>query len=277
MPGACQRMRTSGTKGHRRARRRGRRDLGGVEHQPWSGRGAAQLRDRLAGGGYPYLTCRFPGSDTPSAACQIDRTVPHPFGPTHPSNLKLLCGFQHLLKTFWSGGRRLVGSAAARRHGHLGSPSGKTYETKSAGAQFFPQLPTPTGEILLASDNGPISTQHGVMMPKRRRIAPRTRPTASLCNATTTPRVSAASNCCSPNDSGTTNHRRSDRMSTARCGEVVALAVTESSVVVDASGHRFRHQCDAARIYRALPGCGLSLAHTYSDARFYSTVPRLRP
>lgn len=39
------------------------------------------------------LTCRFPGCDAPAARCQIDHTIPYPLGPTHPSNLKLLCVF----------------------------------------------------------------------------------------------------------------------------------------------------------------------------------------
>jgi hypothetical protein len=37
------------------------------------------------------LTCRFPGCDHPAEFCDIDHTVPFPLGPTHPSNLKLLC------------------------------------------------------------------------------------------------------------------------------------------------------------------------------------------
>ena len=49
------------------------------------------------------LTCRFPGCDKPAQVCDIDHTVPYPAGPTHPSNLKCLCGFHHLLKTFWNG------------------------------------------------------------------------------------------------------------------------------------------------------------------------------
>jgi hypothetical protein len=39
------------------------------------------------------LTCRFPGCDAPAQVCDIDHTVPFPQGPTHPSNLKLLCRF----------------------------------------------------------------------------------------------------------------------------------------------------------------------------------------
>ncbi len=49
------------------------------------------------------LTCRFPGCDKPAQFCDIDHTVPYPVGPTHPSNLKCLCRFHHLLKTFGNG------------------------------------------------------------------------------------------------------------------------------------------------------------------------------
>jgi hypothetical protein len=44
------------------------------------------------------LTCRFPGCDQPAQVCDIDHTVPYQLGGlTHPSNLKLLCRFHHLL------------------------------------------------------------------------------------------------------------------------------------------------------------------------------------
>ncbi len=52
------------------------------------------------------LTCRFPGCDRPAEVSDIDHTVPYPIGPTHPSNLKLLCRAHHLVKTFYAGRRR---------------------------------------------------------------------------------------------------------------------------------------------------------------------------
>ncbi len=115
------------------------------------------------------LTCRFPGCETPAAACQIDHTVPYPAGPTHPSNLKLLCVFHHLLKTFWIGSGGWSDLQLPDGTVIWISPSGKRYETKAAGAQFFRQLAVPTGEVVLPPTNGPISTQHGAMMPIRRR------------------------------------------------------------------------------------------------------------
>jgi Domain of unknown function (DUF222) len=46
------------------------------------------------------LCCRFPGCDAPAEVCDIDQTVPYPLGPTHPSNLKLLCRYHHQTITF---------------------------------------------------------------------------------------------------------------------------------------------------------------------------------
>ncbi len=44
------------------------------------------------------LTCRFPGCDAPAEVCDIDHSVPFPLGPTHPSNLKLLCRYHRVHK-----------------------------------------------------------------------------------------------------------------------------------------------------------------------------------
>ena len=115
------------------------------------------------------LTCRFPGCDVPATACQIDHTIPYPLGPTHPSNLKLLCVFHHLLKTFWTGAggwrdRQLSDGTVVWR-----APSGQTYTTVPAGAQFFEQLGQPTGEVDGAPSSGPADPRRGAMMPTRNR------------------------------------------------------------------------------------------------------------
>lgn len=50
------------------------------------------------------LTCRFPGCSRPAEFCDIDHTLPYDAGgPTHASNLKLMCRKHHLVKTFWCG------------------------------------------------------------------------------------------------------------------------------------------------------------------------------
>jgi hypothetical protein len=49
------------------------------------------------------LTCRWPGCDKPAECCDIDHTVPWPYGPTHPSGNKHYCRTHHLIKTFLTG------------------------------------------------------------------------------------------------------------------------------------------------------------------------------
>jgi hypothetical protein len=50
------------------------------------------------------LTCRFPGCDKPAEVCDLDHTVPFPTGPTHASNLKLLCRYHVIQKAILVGG-----------------------------------------------------------------------------------------------------------------------------------------------------------------------------
>jgi hypothetical protein len=115
------------------------------------------------------LTCRFPGCEAPAAVCQIDHTIPHPLGPTHPSNLKLLCVFHHLLKTFWVGPGGWADRQSPDGTVVWTAPSGHTYTTTPAGAQFFPVLGAPTGEFLLPPTSGSRISERGVMMPVRKR------------------------------------------------------------------------------------------------------------
>ena len=113
------------------------------------------------------LNCRFPGCDKPAEVCDLDHTVPWGIGgPTHPSNVKLLCRLHHLLKTFWPGWRD-----EQHPDGTITwtSPSGRTYTTTPGGALFFPQLSTPTATLTMTmaeKDSGPGRT---LMMPTRRR------------------------------------------------------------------------------------------------------------
>jgi hypothetical protein len=115
------------------------------------------------------LTCRFPGCDSPAQACDIDHTIPYPLGPTHPSNLKLLCRFHHLLKTFYIG----VGGWADYQlpDGTViwTAPSGKLYTTKPVGALLFPALGTSTGQVVIPESAGPAQKNRGLMMPARQR------------------------------------------------------------------------------------------------------------
>ncbi len=44
-------------------------------------------------------TCRFPGCREPATRCDVDHTIPWPYGPTAAANLDGLCRRHHLLKT----------------------------------------------------------------------------------------------------------------------------------------------------------------------------------
>ncbi|WP_328352256.1 HNH endonuclease [Mycobacterium sp. NBC_00419] len=115
------------------------------------------------------LTCRFPGCDRPAEVADIDHTVPYPFGPTHPSNLKLLCRPHHLLKTFYGGPGGWADQQLPDGTVIWTSPTGRTYTTKPHGALFFPQLSLPTEELTAPTTPTPLIPGRGLMMPTRRR------------------------------------------------------------------------------------------------------------
>ncbi|BBY73382.1 HNH endonuclease [Mycolicibacterium parafortuitum] len=122
------------------------------------------------------LTCRFPGCDKPATTADIDHTVPHPVGPTHPSNLKTLCRFHHLLKTFWTG----PGGWKDRQHpdGTIvwTSPTGHTYTTHPGSRLLFPALCTPTGTLWTGDPpHVPMSDNREAMMPRRTRTRAQSR------------------------------------------------------------------------------------------------------
>jgi hypothetical protein len=115
------------------------------------------------------LTCRFPGCDQPATHCDLDHTVPYPVGPTHASNLKCLCRFHHLLKTFWCGpggwrDRQLPDGTVIWT-----APTGHNYSTYPGSTMLFPSLCIPTA-TLWASDPPKVEAvgDRGVMMPRRK-------------------------------------------------------------------------------------------------------------
>jgi hypothetical protein len=115
------------------------------------------------------LTCRFPGCDVPAEVCDLDHTVPFPAGPTHPSNLKLLCRYHHLLKTFYTGRGGWADRQLPDGTVEWTAPSGHTYTTTPGGAALFPVLGTPTGNLKLPPLTQAPSGDRGLMMPTRRR------------------------------------------------------------------------------------------------------------
>jgi hypothetical protein len=111
-----------------------------------------------------HLTCCWPGCDRPADKCDIDHTVPYPYGPTHPSNNKPYCRIHHLIKTFilgWTDQQLPDGTII------LTAPTGHTYTTEPHGAAMFPALAQPTGEIPLPSVDKPSQYRH-LAMPRRK-------------------------------------------------------------------------------------------------------------
>jgi hypothetical protein len=89
------------------------------------------------------LMCCWPGCDKPVAACDVDHTVPWPYGPTHPSNNKHYCRIHHLIKTFCGWLDRQLPDGTIM----LIAPSGHTFVSEAHGAALFPALGQPTGEL----------------------------------------------------------------------------------------------------------------------------------
>jgi hypothetical protein len=95
--------------------------------------------------------------------------VAYPIGPTHPSNLKCLCRFHHLLKTFWNGPKGWRDRQLPDGTVIWTSPTGHTYVTYPGSRHLFPQLSEPTATLW--SGEPPIvetTDRRGVMMPRRR-------------------------------------------------------------------------------------------------------------
>lgn len=107
------------------------------------------------------LTCRAPGCDRPAADCQLDHTVPHSAGgATQASNIKCLCVFHHLLKTFW--GWRDCQLSDGTVVWTL--PNGQTYVTTPGSALLFPAL---TNAVTTPAEEP--TGDRTAMMPRRRR------------------------------------------------------------------------------------------------------------
>jgi hypothetical protein len=117
------------------------------------------------------LTCRFPECDVPADSCDIDHTVPYPFGPTHASNLKCGCRKHHLLKTFWVGPTGWSDQQFPDGTVVWTSPSGHTYRTEPGSRLLLPALCVPTGTLPAPPRWNPRwnlgGLNRGAMMPRR--------------------------------------------------------------------------------------------------------------
>jgi hypothetical protein len=111
-----------------------------------------------------HLTCCWPGCDRPANHCDIDHTVPYPYGPTHPSNTKPYCRIHHLIKTFHPGftDHQLPDGTII-----LTTPTAHTYTTEPHGAAMFPILAQPTGALPLSTVEEPNPYRH-LAMPRRK-------------------------------------------------------------------------------------------------------------
>ncbi|WP_406817623.1 HNH endonuclease signature motif containing protein [Mycobacterium sp. M23085] len=114
------------------------------------------------------LTCRWPGCDRPATDCDLDHTIPYADGgPTHASNLKLLCRTHHLVKTFWGWRDQQLPDGTLI----LTSTAGHTYVTTPGSALLFPSLCHATGAIPAVEADPPLDycADRTAMMPRRRR------------------------------------------------------------------------------------------------------------
>jgi hypothetical protein len=113
------------------------------------------------------LTCRWPGCDRPVHKCDVDHTVPYPFGATHASDLKHYCRLHHLIKTFYTGPGGWTDRQLPDGTIILISPTGHTYVAEPHGASMFPTLAQSTGALPRPTLDEP-SRYRDVMMPRRK-------------------------------------------------------------------------------------------------------------
>ncbi|MBB3606804.1 hypothetical protein FHT40_006497 [Mycolicibacterium sp. BK556] len=110
------------------------------------------------------LTCRAPGCDKPATHCDIDHTVPWPYGGTDASNLKCLCRDHHIMKTFWGWKDQQLPDGTVI----WTLPDGETYVTTPGSVVLFPALMTPTGPAATPPPAEHRCGDRSVMMPRRR-------------------------------------------------------------------------------------------------------------
>ncbi|MGH3644656.1 MAG: DUF222 domain-containing protein, partial [Mycobacterium sp.] len=114
------------------------------------------------------MTCRFPGCKEPATNCDVDHTIPSPYGPTQAANLKCLCRGHHLLKTVWGG----EGGWRDRQlpDGNIiwTAPDGRTHVTTPGSRLLFPELCQPTAPVVPADVPARPAHSAGLRMPRRK-------------------------------------------------------------------------------------------------------------
>ena len=115
------------------------------------------------------LSCRFPGCDVPADRCDIDHSVPWPYGPTHPSNLNCKCRTHHLWKTFCAGPDGWTEHQAPDGTITWTAPDGRRYTTRPGSALIFPTLTIATADLPPPATPAPTPSR-ATKMPRRRRL-----------------------------------------------------------------------------------------------------------
>jgi hypothetical protein len=115
------------------------------------------------------LGCRFPGCDVPADRCDIDHSVPWPYGPTHPSNLHCMCRTHHLMKTFTGGPDGWTEQQAPDGTIDWTAPDGRRYTTRPGSTLLFPNITVTTAD-LSPPRTPPPTPSRATKMPRRRRL-----------------------------------------------------------------------------------------------------------
>ncbi len=123
------------------------------------------------------VTCRAPGCDRPAVGCDLDHTIPYgDGGPTCAWNIKCLCRFHHLLKTFWGWHDEQLADGTII----WTAPNGEKYVTHPGGALIFPSLSVPTGPSTVHPRPDDRCADKTAMMPRKQRTRAQTRASAIL-------------------------------------------------------------------------------------------------
>jgi hypothetical protein len=123
------------------------------------------------------MTCRFPNCAAPATGCDLDHTIAYgDRGPTHASNLKCLCRFHHLVKTFWGWRDEQLRDGTVIWTG----PTGQKYVTHPGSALLFPALCAPTGALPVATPSTDRCGDKTAKMPRRSQTRTQQRTTAIL-------------------------------------------------------------------------------------------------
>ncbi|AFM15194.1 protein of unknown function DUF222 [Mycolicibacterium chubuense NBB4] len=116
------------------------------------------------------MFCRFPGCDVPADRCDVDHSVPWPYGLTHPSNLNCKCRTHHLGKTFPNGAEVWAERQFPDATITWTAPDGRSYTTRPGSRLFFPSWNTATAGLPPPPPIPPPDPARSAKIPQRRRL-----------------------------------------------------------------------------------------------------------